>query len=68
MILVLIISITHNIFSAFNANPSLEVSGVFLDLSKAYGRVWYEGLLYKLNNSGINGNLHISVTDVKELS
>ena len=68
MILVLIISITHNIFSAFNANPSLEVSGVFLDLSKAYGRVWYEGLLYKLNNSGINGNLHISITDIKELS
>ena len=68
MILVLIISITHSIFSAFDANPSLEVNGVFLDLSKAYGRVWYEGLLYKLNNSGINGNLHIPITDVKELS
>ena len=26
------IAITHNIFTAFDANPSLEVPGVFLDL------------------------------------
>ena len=31
-----LIAITHNIFSAFDANPSLEVHGVFLDLSKAF--------------------------------
>ena len=29
-----IISETHNIYRAFDANPSLEVRGVFLDLSK----------------------------------
>ena len=29
-------SITHSIFSVFDANPSLEVRGVFLDLSKAF--------------------------------
>ena len=29
-----LISITHNIYRAFDANPSLEVRGVFLDLSK----------------------------------
>ena len=33
-----LIAITHNIFSAFDANPSLEVRGVFLDLSKAFDR------------------------------
>ena len=35
-----LISIVHEIYSAFDANPSLEVRGVFLDLSKAFDRVW----------------------------
>ena len=28
--------ITHNIYLAFDANPSLEIQGVFLDLSKVF--------------------------------
>ena len=51
-----LISITHNIYCAFDVNPSLEVRGVFLDLSKALDKVWHEGLLYKLKSNGINGN------------
>ena len=39
------ISITHNIYCASDANLSLEVQGVFLDLSKAFDKVWHEGLL-----------------------
>lgn len=31
-----LISITHNIYRAFDINPSLEVEGVFLDLSKVF--------------------------------
>ena len=34
-----IISITHNHYRAFDANPSLEVRGVFLDSSKAFDKV-----------------------------
>ena len=41
-----LISITHDIYKAFDANPSLEVRGVFLDLSKAFDKVWHDGLLY----------------------
>ena len=29
----------------------------FLDLSKAFDRVWYDGLLYKLKVNGISGNI-----------
>ena len=42
------ISITHSTFSEFDTNLSLEVCGVFLDLSNAFDKVWHEGLLYKL--------------------
>ena len=31
-----LVSINHEIYSAFDCNPSLEVRGVFLDLSKAF--------------------------------
>ena len=50
------ISITHNIYRAFDANLSLKVRGLVLDLSKAFDKVWYECLVYKLKNNGINEN------------
>ena len=51
-----LISITRNIYRAFDANPSLEVQAVFLQLSKTLNKVWLEELSYKLKNNGINGN------------
>ena len=28
--------------TAFDCNPSVEVQGVFLDLSKAFDKVWHD--------------------------
>ena len=47
----------HSIYSDFDHNPSLEVRGNFLDISKAFDKVWHDGLLYKLESFGISGNL-----------
>ena len=53
-----LIAITHEIFEAFDCNPTLEVRSVFLDISKAFDRVWYKGLLYKLKCMGISGEIY----------
>ena len=53
-----LIAITHEIFEAFDCNPSLEVRSVFLDISKAFDKVWHEGLLYKLKSMVVSGELY----------
>ena len=49
------LAITHKIYKSFD--QGLEVRGVFLDISKAFDKVWHEGLLLILNRNGISGNL-----------
>ena len=52
-----LISITHTIFKAFDCNPPLDVRSVYLDISKAFDRVWHDGLVYKLKRCGVSGQL-----------
>ena len=40
--------INNEIYYALDYNPSLEVQGVFLDLSKAFDKVWHDGLICNL--------------------
>ena len=49
-----LLAIRHDIFLSFDSGPSLETRGVFLDVSKAFDRIWHDGLLFKLKE---NGNL-----------
>ena len=54
-----LLAITHEIFEAFDCNPPLEVRSVFLNISKAFDKVWHESLLsYKLKSMVISGELH----------
>ena len=53
-----LLAITHEIFEAFHCYPSLVVRSVFLDISKAFDKVWRKGLLYKLKSLGISGELY----------
>ena len=40
-----------------------EVRVIFLDISKAFDKVWIKGLLYKLRRAGIGGKLHDCLSD-----
>ena len=42
---------------SFDCNPPLEVRSVFLDITKAFEKVWHKGLLYKPKSMGISEEL-----------
>ena len=50
-----LLSITPEIHKSFEVG--LEVRSVFLDISKAFDKVWHDGIIYKLTQNGISGNL-----------
>ena len=56
-----LLAITYKIKS-FDA--CLEVRAVFLDISNAFHKVWRQGLLYKLKQNIILGNLLETLTEI----
>ena len=56
-----LLSTTHEIYKSFD--DGLEVRSVFLDISKAFDKVWHEGVIFKLKQNGISGDLLNILTD-----
>ena len=52
-----LLSITHNIFKAFDCNPPVDVRTVYLDISTALERVWHDGLIHRLKRCNISGKI-----------
>lgn len=50
-----LLSITNEIYE--NYEDYSETRALFLDISKAFDKVWHDGLLFKLKINGISGNL-----------
>ena len=42
--------ITRKIFTAFGDYPSSETRAVFVDISKAFDKVWHDRLIFKLES------------------
>ena len=47
----------------FPSDAALDIRPMFVDFSKAFDKVWYQGLLYKLKQNGISGSLLETLTD-----
>ena len=52
-----LLSIVHDINSSFNCDTTQDARGIFLDISKAFDKVWHEGLLFKLKTYGVKGEI-----------
>ena len=49
--------LVNEIHQAFENPKSLEVRAVFLVISKAFDKVWHDGLIFKLQQNGVSGSM-----------
>lgn len=54
-------AITHEIHSSLDED--YKVRGVFLDILKAFDKVWHERIIHDFKCNGISGNLLSLTTD-----
>ena len=47
----------HTLYKTFDAYPTLDTRGAFLNMSKAFDKVWHEGLIYKLKSMSVSDSL-----------
>ena len=47
-----VLSITHEIYSSFDEGRIIS-----LNIAKAFDKVWHDGIIFKLNQNAISGNL-----------
>ena len=52
-----LIDFVNDIHLSFDKKSSLEVRSVFLDISIAFDKVWHEGLIFKLQQNGVDGSM-----------
>ena len=43
-----LLSVVHEFSASFDSNPLLDARAAFLNISKAFDRVWHDGLIYKM--------------------
>ena len=62
-----LLSIIHEIQSAFDDNPTADVRGIFSDISEAFDKVWHDGL-FKLKTYRVEGDLLLLLKNYQQNS
>ena len=52
-----LVYVVHNIYEALEEGSEMRV--FFLDVSKAFDRVWYQGLIAELRRIRVEGNVKL---------
>ena len=56
-----ILSINHEIYQS--SDDEFEVRVVYLDISKAFDKIWYKGIIFKVKQNDISGKLLSLLSD-----